>query len=54
MKLVSSQISSPVEILANLHKRRRLTQCLTFLKRRGIEGDLAIFLLSSLNIGGER
>jgi hypothetical protein len=55
MKLISSQNPTcGVEILKQLYKKKRLTQCLTFLEGRGIEGDVAIFLLSSLNVGGER
>ena len=40
--------------LKNLYKRRRFTQCLMFLASRGIEGDAAIFVLSSISwMGGE-
>jgi hypothetical protein len=53
MKVVSSKISSPIEKLKTLYKRRRLTQCLSFLESQGIEGDVAIFLLSSLSVGGK-
>jgi hypothetical protein len=54
MKLISSQNPTcGIEVLKALYKRRRFTQCLTFLEGRGIEGDVAIFLLSSLNVGGE-
>lgn len=39
--------------LKNLYKRRRFTQCLMFLENRGIQGDEAIFLLSSISgMGG--
>jgi hypothetical protein len=37
--------------LKRLRKRKRLTDCLEILGEKGIHGDLAIFILSSL--GGE-
>ncbi len=55
MKLISSQNPTcEIEIFKQLYKKKRLTQCLTFLEGRGIEADAAIFLLSTLNTGGER
>lgn len=53
MEVISAQTIPALEALKNLYKRKRLTQCLTFLGDRGIEGDLAIFVLSNLNRGGK-
>jgi hypothetical protein len=49
---VASKISSSIEKLKNLYKRKRLIDCLEILGERGIQGDEAIFLLSNLG-GGE-